>query len=103
MNKYKCKHCEKIVERDSEKAWINGRCDSTEKMVRLIRVDDEDPFTVYKCTMHGSTLIDTLPSNVSGWIESEMDELEDGAVLTIRIKKTKMTQAKYELLPEFEG
>ena len=34
-NKYKCIHCNKIVERDSCKKWIKSYCEETCKNVRL--------------------------------------------------------------------
>jgi len=37
MNLYKCKHCGKIVERDSIKAWIKSWCEVTDKFTRLIK------------------------------------------------------------------
>lgn len=36
--KYKCKHCGKIVQRRSDKAWIKSYCDATGKTVHLTRV-----------------------------------------------------------------
>lgn len=36
-NKYHCKHCGKVVERDSDKAWIKSYCDKTGKNVHLIK------------------------------------------------------------------
>jgi len=38
MNKYRCKHCGAIVERDSAKQWIKSYCTSTEKTVHLTLV-----------------------------------------------------------------
>ena len=35
---YRCKHCEKRVFRDSDKAWIKSYCDDTGKWTRLMRV-----------------------------------------------------------------
>ena len=40
MNKYKCKHCGKVVERDSDEQWVNSYCDKTDKNVRLIKIPD---------------------------------------------------------------
>lgn len=37
MNKYKCKHCKKIVWRDSNKQWIKSECIDTGKIVHLVR------------------------------------------------------------------
>jgi DNA-directed RNA polymerase subunit RPC12/RpoP len=34
-NKYKCIHCGKVVERESEKKWIKSWCDEKGKDVRL--------------------------------------------------------------------
>ena len=34
-NKYKCIHCGKVVERESEKMWIKSWCDKVGKNVRL--------------------------------------------------------------------
>ena len=34
-NKYKCVHCKKIVDRESDKKWIKSYCDATGKYVRL--------------------------------------------------------------------
>lgn len=36
MNKYLCAYCGKVVERDSDKAWIKSYCSATGKDVRLI-------------------------------------------------------------------
>ena len=38
MSRYKCKHCGKVVERDSNKAWVKSYCDQTGKNVHLVRV-----------------------------------------------------------------
>ena len=38
MNRYKCKHCGKIVERESTKAWIRSDCETTGKIVHLIKI-----------------------------------------------------------------
>jgi len=38
LNKYKCKHCGAIVERESNKQWIHSYCDSTGKIVHLIKI-----------------------------------------------------------------
>ena len=35
VNKYKCVHCKKIVERESDKQWIKSYCDEVDKKVRL--------------------------------------------------------------------
>jgi hypothetical protein len=40
MAKYRCKHCSKTVERDSDKYWINSHCDESGKPVRLIKVQE---------------------------------------------------------------
>ena len=40
MNNYRCKHCNKIVQRDSAKAWIKSYCDETGKDVHLMRIAD---------------------------------------------------------------
>lgn len=37
-NKYKCFHCGKTVERESEKQWIKSYCIDTGKDVRLYKV-----------------------------------------------------------------
>lgn len=39
---YRCKHCGKVVERDSTKAWIESMCDATGKTVHLTRVTRAD-------------------------------------------------------------
>lgn len=39
--KYRCKHCKKIVDRDSKKKWIKSYCDETGKTVHLQRCDDD--------------------------------------------------------------
>lgn len=39
MAEYRCKHCGKVVERDSTKAWIKSMCDANGyKTVHLMRV-----------------------------------------------------------------
>ena len=35
MNLYKCTHCNKILERDSDKKWIPSICSNVGKRVRL--------------------------------------------------------------------
>ena len=35
MNLYKCTHCNKILERDSDKKWIPSVCSNIGKRVRL--------------------------------------------------------------------
>ena len=35
MNKYKCNHCNKIVDRPSNKKWIKSLCGKTGKTVHL--------------------------------------------------------------------
>lgn len=37
-NKYRCRHCKKVVERESEKRWIKSWCEETCKNVHLWRV-----------------------------------------------------------------
>ena len=39
--KYRCKYCKKIIERDSDKEWIKSYCLDENKMVRLIKVKEE--------------------------------------------------------------
>ena len=42
MAKYRCKWCGKVVERDSDKAWVKSTCDdSGYKTVHLIRVSGD--------------------------------------------------------------
>lgn len=38
MAKYQCKHCKKILVRDSIKAWIKGYCSTSGKNVHLIKI-----------------------------------------------------------------
>ena len=38
MAKYRCKHCRKIMDRDSDKQWIKSYCETTGKNARLQRV-----------------------------------------------------------------
>lgn len=38
MNKYRCNHCGKVVERDSSKRWIKSYCETTGKDARLRRI-----------------------------------------------------------------
>jgi phage FluMu protein Com len=38
MSRYRCKHCGKVVERDSNKAWVKSWCDKTQRDVHLTRV-----------------------------------------------------------------
>jgi ribosomal protein L37AE/L43A len=33
---YKCKHCGKVVERESDKQWIKSYCETKGKTVRLV-------------------------------------------------------------------
>jgi phage FluMu protein Com len=36
-NHYRCTHCQRIVTRDSTKAWVESYCTRTGKIVHLIR------------------------------------------------------------------
>lgn len=38
MSKYRCNHCGKVVERDSQKRWITSYCETVGKTTRLWRV-----------------------------------------------------------------
>jgi DNA-directed RNA polymerase subunit RPC12/RpoP len=38
LPKYKCKHCGKTFERDSDKKWIKSYCSDTGKNVRIVRI-----------------------------------------------------------------
>ena len=38
VNNYKCNHCRKVVQRDSEKRWLKSLCGTTGRMTRLWRV-----------------------------------------------------------------
>ena len=40
MTKYYCKHCGKILERESTKKWIKSYCSETGKNVRIYRYED---------------------------------------------------------------
>ena len=42
MAKYKCVHCNQIVERESNKKWIPSYCDITGKDVRLQRIKEDN-------------------------------------------------------------
>jgi ribosomal protein L37AE/L43A len=37
MNKYKCSHCVKVVERDSEKLWLKSYCIESRKYVHIMK------------------------------------------------------------------
>lgn len=39
MNEYRCNHCGKVVERESEKRWIRSWCEATSQETRLWRVE----------------------------------------------------------------
>lgn len=38
MNKYVCRHCGKVVSRDSKKAWVKSYCTKTDRTVHLVKV-----------------------------------------------------------------
>ncbi len=38
-NKYRCKHCDKIVIRQSNKSWIKSWCSKKNQYVHLIKID----------------------------------------------------------------
>jgi phage FluMu protein Com len=40
VSAYRCKHCGKTVQRDSDKAWIKSYCDDTDRDVHLMRVKE---------------------------------------------------------------
>jgi len=42
MAKYKCPCCERIVWRDSDKKWRKSWCKSSDRFVRLQRIDSVD-------------------------------------------------------------
>lgn len=37
-NEYKCKHCGKIVKRQTSKQWVKSYCEQTGKNVHLIKI-----------------------------------------------------------------
>jgi hypothetical protein len=39
---YRCRHCRKVVKRQSDKKWIKSYCDDTQRYVRLMRLPDKD-------------------------------------------------------------
>lgn len=41
-NKYKCKHCKRVVTRDGDKQWIKSYCEETGKTVHLTKLDHEE-------------------------------------------------------------
>jgi hypothetical protein len=66
---------------------------------------EKQEIKVFELDMHDSKIIDTLKSNILGMIETELEELENGAydVLHIEIRRKGMSQDEYENMPEFEG
>ena len=38
MTQYRCKHCGKVIQRDSNKAWITSYCLSQGKLVRIVKL-----------------------------------------------------------------
>jgi ribosomal protein L37AE/L43A len=40
-NAYFCKHCNKIVKRESSKQWIKSYCDETGKTVHLLKLNNK--------------------------------------------------------------
>jgi len=38
---YKCKHCGKVVYRESEKAWVKSWCSGINKMVHLVLMKEK--------------------------------------------------------------
>jgi len=38
MNLYRCKHCKKLIKRDSNKKWIKSWCVKTDKDVHITLV-----------------------------------------------------------------
>lgn len=42
INKYRCVHCKKIMERESSKRWIKSFCNETGKRVRLQKLEAEN-------------------------------------------------------------
>jgi len=40
MNKYRCKHCGRVVERDSAKKWIRSFCEVAWEIVRITIVKE---------------------------------------------------------------
>lgn len=56
---------------------------------------------VWQVEIFGSTIIQPWLSDITGIIQSDAEELEEGD--TIVIRKVRMTQKKYDSLPEFDG
>lgn len=38
MGKYRCKHCKKVVKRDSKKAWIKSFCGEAQVSTHITKV-----------------------------------------------------------------
>ena len=38
VNRYRCRHCGRVVQRVSTKAWIKSYCDRTDRVAYLQRV-----------------------------------------------------------------
>ena len=59
MNKYRCKHCGKIFERDSDKKWIKSFCEYSGISSRLVRIDSptwiifDEELNTWKCSECG--------------------------------------------------
>jgi len=42
MAKYRCKHCGKVVERDSDKEWIKSYCSETGRDTHITKVKNDN-------------------------------------------------------------
>lgn len=51
MNLYYCRHCNRRVMRQSDKAWINSFCEFKGQQVRLMRVMPDKKLSIRRCEL----------------------------------------------------
>lgn len=59
---YRCKHCNGIALRDSDKAWVKSVCGTTGKNVHLMRLSDADLAELGFCP----TCLESMPCTTCG-------------------------------------
>jgi hypothetical protein len=64
---------------------------------------DDDEILIYAIKVHGSTIWTTDPKTALGIIEYDLELTEDNVGIKCTVEVKRITQKKYESLPEFEG
>jgi hypothetical protein len=67
-------------------------------------MEAEEIILVFSVMLNGAELIDTNPKNIAGWIETDLQDMEEGdEEYTVVVSKKWMSKQEFENLPTFEG